>query len=71
MKVKALRGVCIGVNRHLKPGDTEDVDAATSTFLLGIGAVELVAEPKAEILAKDTEKEPTKPTPEKPGKKEK
>jgi hypothetical protein len=44
MKVKALRGVCIGVDRHLKPGDIEDLEPALVTFLTGIGAVERVAD---------------------------
>lgn len=40
MKVRALRGVCVGVDRHLKPGDIDDLDAAQVQFLTGIGAVE-------------------------------
>lgn len=42
MKIRACRGVCIGVDRHLKPGDLADLDAAQVTFLVGIGAVERV-----------------------------
>jgi hypothetical protein len=42
MKVKALRGVCVGVDRHLKPGDVDDLEPATVTFLVSIGAVERV-----------------------------
>jgi hypothetical protein len=42
MQVRALRGVCIGVERHLKPGDTADLPAAEVQFLTGIRAVELV-----------------------------
>lgn len=45
MRVRALRGVCVGVDRHLKPGDIEDLDAGQVTFLVGIGAVEVVPEP--------------------------
>lgn len=41
MKVRALRGVCIGVDRNLKPGDTADLEAAQVEFLANIGAVEL------------------------------
>jgi hypothetical protein len=60
MRVRALRGVCIGVDRHLKAGDTADLEAALVTYLRGIGAVEPAPEePKPE------------PMPEKPGKKEK
>jgi len=40
MKVRALRGVCIGVERHLMPSDTADLDAATVAYLIAIGAVE-------------------------------
>lgn len=64
MKVRALRGVCIGVDRHLKAGDTEDLDAALVTFLVGIGAVERVAEtiqpepePQAEPVSEAAESE--------------
>lgn len=44
MKVKATRGICIGVNRHMKAGDIEDLDAATVQFLKSIQAVEEVVE---------------------------
>jgi hypothetical protein len=47
MKVVALRGVCIGVERHLKPGDTADLDAAQAQFLKSIRAVEDYVEPPA------------------------
>lgn len=47
MKVRALRGVCVGVNRHLRPGDVDEVDASTVTFLKSIGAVEEVIAPSA------------------------
>ena len=55
MLVRALRGVCIGVNRHMLPGDIEDLDAALVTFLSGIGAVEKLpdavpATPELEIM---------------------
>jgi hypothetical protein len=43
---RALRGVCIGVNRHLVPGDEAELDAATAVFLKEIGAVEKVADPQ-------------------------
>lgn len=47
MSHRATRGVCIGVDRHLKAGDLADLDAAQVTFLVGIGAVEVVpAEPE-------------------------
>jgi hypothetical protein len=62
MRVRALRGVCIGVDRHLKPGDIEDLEPALVTYLVGIGAVEPV---------KDDPKPEVKPAPKEPGKKEK
>lgn len=39
-RVRALRGVCIGVEQHLKPLDVAEVDASTAQFLVSIGAVE-------------------------------
>lgn len=68
MKVKALRGVCIGVDRHLKAGDTEDLEPALVTFLVGIGAVERVKDEPAPVVEVDAE--PTS-APAKSGKKEK
>ena len=41
-KVRALRGVCIGVQRHLKPGDTADIPDGEVAFLTHIKAVEVV-----------------------------
>lgn len=81
MKVRALRGVCVGPGRDLAPLDEVDVDAQTAQYLVSIGAVERVEEPKpaaapaaalpapepvSEVVALDPE-----PTPAKPGKKEK
>jgi len=66
MKVRALRGVCIGVNRHLAVGDEADLEPATTQFLKSIGAVEDVPSdpPPAET------EQPTS-APAKSGKKEK
>jgi len=62
MKVRALRGVCIGVEKHLAPGDEADMDAATVQFLASIGAVARVIDaPPAEF----------EPAPAKPVRKEK
>lgn len=66
MKVRALRGVCIGVGRHLVPGDTVDLPAAEVPFLAGIGAVEQVPDDPAPKAA-----EPETDTAGKSGKKEK
>lgn len=61
MQVRARRGVCIGVGRHLLPGDTEDLEAAQVAYLVSIGAVEVVvpeapaevaSEPSVEVVKK-------------------
>jgi hypothetical protein len=67
MKVRACRGVCIGVDRHLVAGDIVDLDTALVTYLRGIGAVEPVPDEPEE---KPIEPEPP-PVREKLGKKEK
>lgn len=67
MKVKALRGVCIGVDRHLKAGDSADLEPALVTFLAGIGAVERVKDEPVSDPAPALKS----PAPEKSGKKEK
>lgn len=77
MKVRALRGVCIGVDRHLQPGDVSDVDASTSQFLVSIQAVEVVAEepakpaPTPQPEVKIDESKPESVPAKKPGRKEK
>ena len=40
MKVRALRGVCVGVERHLVAGDIVDLEAPLAEYLANIGAVE-------------------------------
>lgn len=76
MKVKALRGVCIGVDRHLVAGDIADLEPALVTFLVGIRAVERIAdeppkpEPPAAVPAEATEPK-SETVPAKSGKKEK
>lgn len=70
MSYRACRGVCIGVDRHLKAGDPvpSEVDAATLQFLRSIGAVEVVPdEPSVETAPAD---EPAESKQE-PGKKKK
>lgn len=59
MRVRALRGVCIGVDQHLKAGDPADLEPATVQFLVSIGAVERVPDdpPPAEAI-------PAKPEPD-------
>jgi hypothetical protein len=74
MKVFALRGVCVGVDRHLKAGDIVDLESALVTYLVSIGAVEIVhEEPVREPvhIAPIVDKAVVKPTPEKSGKPEK
>lgn len=64
MKVKALRGVCIGPGRHLAPGDQADLDPATVQFLENIKAVERVVEKPTEATPAaepDPSKEPEAP----------
>lgn len=50
MSYRACRGVCIGVDRHLKAGDLvpADVDTDTVKFLVSIGAVVFVPD-KADV----------------------
>jgi hypothetical protein len=77
MRVKALRGVCIGVGRHLSAGDVEDLEPALVTYLVGIGAVERVPDepPKPDPVPEPVKPEPKDETPKsvpaKPGSKEK
>lgn len=44
MKVKGLRGVCVGVDDALKEGEERDLDPATADYLVNIGAAEVVVE---------------------------
>lgn len=67
MSYRACRGVCIGVDRHLKAGDPvpSEVDAATLQFLRSIAAVESVPDepaPDAALLEEpaDSKQEPGK-----------
>lgn len=56
MKIRARRGVCIGVDRHLRAGDSADLDPAMVTFLVGIGAVEhVIDEPAPPAMADEPE----------------
>lgn len=68
MKVKALRGVCVGPGVHLAPGDFADLDPALVTFLVHIKAVEAVRDEPPETPAPHLEpiappKEDPKPEP--------
>lgn len=61
-RVRALRGVCVGVDRHLLPGDIADLDPAQESFLVSIGAVEIyqdapVSQSKSEVPGKTGKKE--------------
>lgn len=61
MKVRALRGVCIGVDRVLKAGDTADLDTGTVQFLVSISAVERVPDEPVNAAAKtEIESKPAK-----------
>jgi hypothetical protein len=63
MKVRALRGVCVGVDRHLVAGDTADLDPAQVAFLVGIGAVEVVPDEPAKAEEPEQPKAAPKPDP--------
>ena len=52
VKVKALRGVCVGIERHLKMGEIAVVDAASAQFLVSIGSVERIPETPPKAVAK-------------------
>lgn len=58
MKVRALRGVCVGVDHHLVVDDIADLDPAQVPFLVSIKAVEVLPEDdgKAVTSAKPTKK---------------
>lgn len=81
MKVRALRGVCIGVDQHLVAGGTADLEAAQVQFLVSIGAVERIPDaPAGKPARQAVEPVPTDPvqadlasptSPAKPGKGEK
>lgn len=48
MRVKALRGVCVGPEDDMKEGDVRDLDPGTADYLKNIGAVvDVPAEPEA------------------------
>lgn len=61
MKVRALRGVCIGVERHMKPSDVEDLEPALGNYLISIGAAERVVDEPVPVPAAAPEPEATEP----------
>lgn len=71
MQVKALRGVCIGVDRHLIAGDVEDLEPALVTFLVGIGAVEIIKNPPPPPPDEPSTEDDTTAKPARAGRKEK
>ncbi len=63
MRIRALRGVCIGVERHLKAGDLADLDPAMVTYLISIKAVEPFIEapiPAQAVIETDQDSAPEK-----------
>lgn len=44
MKVKALRGVCVGPEDNLEPGQERELDENTASYLVNLGAAEQVVE---------------------------
>lgn len=71
MLVRAIRGVCVGVERHLAAGDTADLDPATGNYLIGIGAVEEAKPEPAKPEPAPIDEPPSDSVPVKSGKKEK
>ncbi|MCU0922703.1 MAG: hypothetical protein MUF08_13215 [Burkholderiaceae bacterium] len=49
MKVRAIRGVCTGPERHLAAGQVADLEPQLANYLRNIGAVEPVPEAAEEI----------------------
>jgi hypothetical protein len=47
MRVKAMRGVCVGVEDNLKEGEVRDLDPGTADYLKNIGAA--VDAPEEEV----------------------
>lgn len=70
MLIRALRGVCIGVERHLVVGDAADLDPATGNYLINIGAVEEVKPETVAPKADPVDEPPSDSAPVKTGKKE-
>lgn len=66
MKVRALRGVCVGVDRNLKAGDTTDLEPAQVPWLVSIKAIEVVKDDPPPLPTQHTETTESKP--EKSGK---
>ena len=58
MKVRALRGVCVGVDHHLVAGDVVDLDAAQVPFLVSIKAVEVVPDEVSKAVKTKTKSTP-------------
>lgn len=70
MKVKALRGVCIGIEQHLVAGDTADLEPALVTFLGGIGAIEIIPDAPTPLEPQPEIQPEPKSKPKKSGKEE-
>lgn len=61
---RALRGVCIGPERHVTPASEPfALDKGTATFLVSIGAVEPVPADTAPITAAEQQEEKPAATP--------
>lgn len=46
VKVRALRGVCVGAGRNLESGEVATLEGGVAAYLRGIGAVEYVTDKK-------------------------
>jgi len=72
MLYRALRGVCIGPERHLTPDDAPvALDAGTARFLLSINAIEEVPVAADPAPASEAAHPVNTPAPAPAGKKEK
>lgn len=71
MRVRAVRGVCVGSEDHLKPGEVRDLDAATAQYLVAIGAVTAVIDPPSPPVTDQAVEVSSKPIPTTVGNKKK
>lgn len=58
MEALVLRGVCIGVNRHVAAGERVDLDPQLFQFLASIRAVEAAPAKPAEVPTAEPEQAP-------------
>lgn len=71
MRVKALRGVCVGIEKHLAAGAIADLDPALVQYLTSIKAVEALPDEEPAAAAAPADEIDTKSPAKKAGKQEK